>query len=107
MKKICLANRKEYIQRLQKEIENQQRIIQLIESYTPINFEQRIIHEYAIEGSGTIVADKLNAEGHRKDGRKYIGKDISEVVNQKPRDEVHEIARKAFLDNKKKVGYLL
>lgn len=107
MKKVSLVNRKEYIQKLQQEIETQQRIIQLIESYTPVSLEQKIIHEYAIEGSGTIVADKLNAEGHRKDGRKYIGKDISDVVNQKPTDELHEIARKAFINNKKKVGYLL
>lgn len=69
MKKISLEKRKEYIEALKKEIEEQERIIQIIKSYTPTTLEYRIIHEYAIEGAVKNVADKLNEEGHRINGR--------------------------------------
>lgn len=102
LKKISLANRKQYIQDLQKEIEKQEYIIQLIESYTPTTLEQKIIYEYAIEGSVTDVAAKINAEGFRIGERKYISNDITAVINQKPViDELHEIVKKAFEHNKK------
>ncbi|WP_410511431.1 hypothetical protein PaeBR_15220 [Paenibacillus sp. BR2-3] len=91
-----------YIQDLQKEIEKQEHIIQLIESYSPETLEQKIILEYAIEESVKNVADKINAEGHRIGERKYISNDITAVIIQKPiLDELHEIVKKSFEHNKK------
>jgi hypothetical protein len=101
MKKISLANRKEYIETLRKEIEKQLAAINLIESYTPSTFEQRVIHLYAIEGSVKDVADKLNAQDERINGRKFISNDISAIIRQKPMDELHEITKKAFEHNSK------
>lgn len=105
MKKVSLEKRKEYIQALSKEIAEQQRVVELIESYTPSSLEERIILEYAIEGSVTIVADKLNLEGLRLGTRKYISNDISAILMQKPKDELHQIAKKAFEHSKSKVRY--
>ncbi|MCL6457663.1 MAG: hypothetical protein K6T85_06620 [Gorillibacterium sp.] len=107
MKKINLANRKEYILELQKSIEIQQHIIALIESYEPITFEQKVCHKYVIEGSVKNVSDMLNMEGYRIEGRKYTSNDISAILIRKPTDdEIHEIAKKAFADNKFGIRYL-
>lgn len=105
MKKISLEKRKEYIKSLYKEIAEQQRIIELIEAYTPHSLEERIIHEYAIEGSVTFVANKLNEEGLRIEGRKYISNDISAVIMQTPKDELHQIVKKSFEHNKAGIRY--
>jgi hypothetical protein len=92
IKKISLQKRKDYIEALQNEIKHQNEIIQLIESYSPDTLEQRIIHMYAIEGSVTDVANKLNAEGLRIEGRKYISNDVSAVLRSKPTlDKLHEV----------------
>lgn len=56
------------IETLNKEIVKQQEIIDMIESYMPTSLEERIIHEYAIEGSVTFVANKMNEEGLRIEG---------------------------------------
>lgn len=101
MKKISLENRKEYINSLNSEIEEQQRIINLIESYIPSSLEEKIIHEYAILGSVTNVSKKLNEEGWRIEGRKYNSNDISAFITGKGKDELHQIVRKAFEHNKK------
>ena len=105
MKQINLSRRREYIEALNKEIAEQHRIITIIESYLPQSIEERIIHEYAIEGSVTNVAKKLNEEGLRIEGRKYIPNDITHVITQKPRDELHQIVKKAFEHNKSGVKY--
>lgn len=105
MKKISLANRKEYVETLQKDIEKQLKAINLIESYIPTTFEQRVIHLYAIEGSVKDVANKLNAEGERIQGRKFISNDISAILKQKPMDELHEITKEAFEHNSKGFRY--
>ncbi|MBE1444322.1 hypothetical protein [Paenibacillus sp. OAS669] len=93
IKQLNLAKRKEYFEILKKEIE-------MIESYSPQTAEERIIHEYAIEGSVTVVANKLNEAGWRIDGRKYTSNDISAVLKQKPKDEFHQMVKKAFEHNK-------
>ena len=105
LKQINLEKRKEYIEVLSKEIAEHQRCITLIESYTPNSIEERIIHEYAIQGSVTSVANALNQEGLRIDGRKYTSNDISAVLRQKPKDEFHQIVKKAFEHNSKGIGY--
>lgn len=105
IKQINLEKRKEYIAALSKEIAEHQRSIELIEAYTPKSIEERIIHEYAILGSVTDVANKLNEEGLRIEGRKYISNDISAVLRQKPKDELHQIVKKAFEHNSKGMKY--
>lgn len=105
MKQINLEKRKEYIEELSKEIAVQQRSIELIESYTPNTIEERIIHEYAIEGNVTLIAKKLNDEGLRIGRRKYVSNDISAVLMQKPKDELHQIVKKAFEHNKAGIRY--
>ncbi|QJD87585.1 hypothetical protein [Cohnella herbarum] len=100
MKKISLQKRKEYVEALQKEIEHQNEVIALIESYSPDTLEKRIIHEYAIEGAVAEVAKKLNEEGLRVGARKYISNDVSEVVRSKPIiDKLHEVTKKALEHN--------
>lgn len=99
MAKLNLESRK-------KLIVEQQHIVNLIEEYSPTTLEQRIIHEYLIEGSVTIVAKKINDDGYRIGSRKYISNDISEILMRKPENILHEIARKTFQKNKKSARYL-
>ncbi|MBP1989193.1 hypothetical protein [Paenibacillus eucommiae] len=105
MKQINLANRKEYIEQLKKEIEHQEHVIKMIESYEPTNLDQEIILEYAIQGAVKAVTDKLNSDGHRFEGRKYLTNDISDVIRKKPVGELHEITKKAFEHNSKGFRY--
>ncbi|MFH5183616.1 hypothetical protein ACHHV8_13875 [Paenibacillus sp. TAB 01] len=105
MKKVSLQKRKEYVEALYKIITEQQRVIELIESYVPQSLEARIIHEYAIEGSVTVVANKLNEEGIRLEGRKYISNDITSILLQKPKDDLYQITQEAFKHNKAGVRY--
>ncbi len=105
MKKISLEKRKEYITSLKEEISRQLEIIEMIETYKPRTLNDRILLEYAIEGSVSSVATKLNEEGLRIDGRKYISNDISDVIKQKPVDEFHQMVRKAFEHNKAGLRY--
>ncbi|MCC8438710.1 hypothetical protein HP567_029695 (plasmid) [Brevibacillus sp. M2.1A] len=105
MKQINLEKRKQFIEELREEIIEQERIIKLIESYKPTSLEERIIHEYAIEGNVSLVADKLNKEGLRIGNRKYISNDISAVLKQKPMDDLHQIVKKSFEHNKAGLRY--
>ncbi|MNN62506.1 hypothetical protein D3C81_1778140 [compost metagenome] len=78
----------------------------MIDAYSPTTLEQKIIHLYAIEGSVTIVANKINEEGHKVGSRKYTSNDVSSLIMSKPEDELHEIAQRAFKNNKKATRYL-
>ncbi|ANY69745.1 hypothetical protein BBD42_27065 [Paenibacillus sp. BIHB 4019] len=105
MKKINLERRKEYIELLRTEIEEQEKIIKLIETYKPMSFEQEVLLNYAILGTVQSVANKLNADGHRLGERKYIHTDISAIIMQKPANEFHSMVKKAFEHNKKGISY--
>ncbi len=45
------------------------------------------------------VADELNEEGHRIKDRKYIGKDISEIINGSKDSEITIVAKAIFQYN--------
>ncbi|WP_315795281.1 hypothetical protein [Paenibacillus sp. BIC5C1] len=105
MNKVSLERRKEHIAELQNEIKLQEHAIKVIGTYSPNTLEEKILHLYSIEGSVKIVADQINAEGHRIGERKYITNDITAVIESKPvKDELHEIVKKAFNQNKKKAA---
>lgn len=99
MAKLNLESRKKWIA-------EQQHIVDVIEAYSPITLEQRIVHIYAVEGSVTIVANRINEDGHKIGNRKYTSNDISDLLMRKPEDELHKIAKNQFLRNKKSASYL-
>lgn len=84
-----------------KELEN---YIELMDSYVTETVEQKVIKYYILAGSVAEVAKEINDEGYRlltKNGeRKYIGKDISNIINGETMDALHEIAKRKFNGNR-------
>lgn len=67
----------------QKVIEQHQLIVrrfEFAEAYAPENLNELICQRYIADQNVKRVADTLNAEGFRVEGRKYIGKDISNII---------------------------
>lgn len=84
-----------------KELEN---YIELMESYVADSVEKKVLYAYILVGSVADVAKEINEEGYRllttNGERKYIGKDISNIINSETLDDLHEIAKKKFRGNK-------
>ncbi|CAM3464633.1 hypothetical protein EDM52_18445 [Brevibacillus invocatus] len=80
-----------------------QYFVDLVESYEPSTFETNIIREYAIHGNVNEVAKIMNELGFQVNGKKVNSSDVSEVLKQKPSDELHKIVSRTFKNNKKAV----
>lgn len=84
-----------------KELKN---YIELMDSYVTDSVERKVIKSYILAGSVSEVAKEINDQGYRlltKNGeRKYIGKDISNIINGEIMDDLHEIAKKKFNGNR-------
>ena len=94
-----LAQSKKDIETLQKQIDQSQQYISLIENYNLQTFTQHVIHEYAYEGNLIRTAENLNSLGHRIDGRIIESQDISTVIQSKPvhDDFLHKEVRRLYL----------
>ncbi|MGY3717169.1 hypothetical protein ACWE42_16785 [Sutcliffiella cohnii] len=90
------------IEEAKKQIEMIEEYIRKIESYEPTTMEQKAIYRYVQLESVTKVVKELNEEGYRIGKRKLNTVDISEVIKSKPKDDMHEMARKMYLRNKKR-----
>lgn len=86
------------------QIKDLEKYIELMESYVTDSVEKKAIKSYILLGSVAEVAKEINDEGYRlltKNGeRKYIGKDISNIINSETMDDLHEMAKKKFKGNK-------
>ena len=94
-----LMQAKKDIETLQKQIEQTQQYIVLIENYNPQTFTQHVIHEYAHEGNLIRTAENLNQFGHQIDGRKIEKQDISAIIQSRPdpNDLLHKEVRRLYL----------
>lgn len=77
-----------------------QNYIGMVEAYKPFSFETAVIHEYAIHGNVTVVAEKLNEQGYRIDNRSIRTRDVSSVLMKAPLDDLHTIVSSQFRKNK-------
>lgn len=80
--------------------------IKKIENYKPQNFEQELVYLYVQHESVTKVTAILNEKGYREGNRKLNTVDISKVIRSKPKDELHEMAKKRLAKNVKKAQAL-
>ena len=94
-----LAQAKKDIETLQKQIEQNQQYISLIENYNPQTFTQRVIYEYVLDGNLIRTAEVLNNLGLQIDGRSIESKDISAIIKSRPdpNDLLHKEVRRLFL----------
>lgn len=76
--------------------------IDKIENYQADTFEKKVFRLYVLRENVTKITKELNEEGHHIGNRKLISKDISDLIRTKPTDEMHEMARKLFNQNKKR-----
>ncbi|NEY20512.1 hypothetical protein G4D61_11150 [Bacillus ginsengihumi] len=82
-----------------KEIEN---YINLVETYEPKTFEEDAIKTYVLIESVNKAAVELNEKGYRVGNRKVCGKDITNIILSKPKDDLHKIAQQMFKSNRRK-----
>lgn len=94
-----LAQAKKDIETLQKQIEQIEQYIALIENYKPQTLTQRVIFEYAIDGNLIRTAEILNTLGLQIDGRSIESKDISAIIKSRPNpnDLLHKEVRRLYL----------
>ena len=94
-----LAQAKKDIETLQKQIEQTQQYIALIENYNPQTFTQHVINEYAHEGNLIRTEENLNQLGHKIDGRNIEKQDISAIIQSRPNpdDLLHKEVRRLYL----------
>jgi hypothetical protein len=104
MKLVQVDKAKEEIIKLHEEIRELERFIEIAESYEADTFEKKVIKEYAFIGNVATVATKMNEAGYSIEGRKLISNDISEIIKQKPIDELHKFVRKSFMQRRKGIN---
>ncbi|WP_416826106.1 hypothetical protein [Ectobacillus polymachus] len=94
------------VDKAKEKIKELQIFVSLAESYIADSPEKIAIKEYAHVGNVKKVADKLNDLGYRLGNRKYISKDVTEIIEKEPTDEFHAIVKKVQRENKKANIYL-
>lgn len=92
------------IEDAKKQIKELREFISLIQNYEASTFEQEACYLYVQLESVSKVADELNKKGYKVGNRKVISKDVSDIIRSKPADEMHELAKKFFNGNKKRVA---
>lgn len=90
-----ISEAKEHIKELEKYIE-------LVENYDARTFEKKVFKLYVLRENVTKITKELNEEGYRIGNRKLITKDVSDLIKSKATDEMHEMARRMFNQNKKR-----
>ncbi|TYR82130.1 hypothetical protein FZC66_00595 [Priestia megaterium] len=91
------------IEQARKEIERLGRYIWLVENYEVNSMETAAIKLYAENQNVSKIAAELNDLGYKVGGRKVASSDVSAILQEKPKDELHEIAQKLFKVSKKKM----
>lgn len=86
---------REHIKQLEEYIEK-------VEKYEADTYEKKVFKLYVLRENVTRITKELNEEGYRIGNRKLISKEISDLIRSKPTDEMHELARKLFNQNKKR-----
>lgn len=76
--------------------------IEMVEHYQADTYEKKVFKLYVLRENVTRITKELNEEGFRIGNRKLITKDISDLIRSKPTDEMHELAKKLFNQNKKR-----
>lgn len=80
-----MNNLKITLESSQKIIEDHQLIINVIEAaaiHVPSNLSELICQRYIADQNVKTLADLLNSEGFRIGDRRFIGKDVSNVINE-------------------------
>ncbi|AWO73895.1 hypothetical protein C1N76_04450 [Geobacillus thermoleovorans] len=90
------------VEEAKKQIEYLQEYIRKIENYTPATMEEEAVYLYVQLESVTKVVQELNKKGYRIGKRKLTTVDISNIIRGKPKDEMHELAKRMFTKNKKR-----
>ncbi|MEN2465922.1 hypothetical protein [Ornithinibacillus sp. JPR2-1] len=90
------------IEQAREEIKKLEDYIEMIETYEADTFEKEAIYEYVLIENVNKVATVLNERGHRIGNRKVVGKDVSDIIRDKPIDHMHEYAKKLFRLNRKR-----
>lgn len=90
------------IEEAKKRIEYLQEYIRMIENYTPTTMEEEAVYLYVQLESVTKVVQKLNKKGYRIGNRKLTTVDVSNIIRSKPRDDMHEMAKRMFMKNRKR-----
>lgn len=88
------------IEEAKERIKELQDFIEQIESYQADTLEKESIFLYVQLESVTKVAVELNKKGYKVGNRKVISKDVSDIIRQKPIDDLHVMAKKLFNGNK-------
>lgn len=84
-----------------KELEN---FIKMVENYEEDTFEKKAIKLYVLKENVTEVANELNEKGFRMGNRKVVGKDVSDIIRTKPKDDLHLLAKKMFGKNRNRAA---
>jgi hypothetical protein len=92
------------IEQAREQIKRLEDYIDMVENYQPATFEQVAIKRYVIIESVNKVAAELNEEGYRMGNRKLVGKDITNIIHEKPKDDMHQTAQKMFKANRKRAS---
>ena len=90
------------VEEAKKQIEYLQEYIRKIENYTPTTMEEEAVYLYVQSESVTRVVQELNKKGYRIGKRKLTTVDVSNIIRGKPKDEMHEMARRLFKKNRKR-----
>lgn len=90
------------VEEAKKRIEYLREYIQMIESYMPKTMEEEAVYLYVQLESVTKVVDELNKKGYRIGNRKLTTVDVSNIIRSKPQDDMHEMAKRMFVKNKKR-----
>lgn len=62
----------------------------------PNSLEEHICQRYIENQNVSDLAKELNHEGYRVGGRKYLGKDVSEVIKGSEESKITEFAKALF-----------
>ncbi|UFU00358.1 hypothetical protein KO561_05255 [Radiobacillus kanasensis] len=93
------------IEDAEKRIQELEKFIHMMKTYEDNTMEKKAYKLYVETESVTKVANSLNELGYRTGTRKVIGKDVSDLIRKKhDADPMHEIAKKMFSSNSRRVS---
>jgi hypothetical protein len=90
------------IEEARRQIEHLQQYIEKIENYQPTTMEEEAVYLYVQLENVTKVVQELNKKGYRIGNRKLTTVDVSNILRSKPKDEMHEMAKRMFTKNRKR-----
>lgn len=84
-------------------------LLKRTETYTTNNYEELVLKSYVLNQKQTTVADYMNDQGYKYEGRKFISGDIREIILYKGNKNVvswlSELARACYEYNKSNVKW--